>query len=539
MTQAINSYRGSRPSRTVMSNTKIVRNASGLVRAVGKFDALMMCVAAISIGVGQAFMSDYVQTVSPGVDLVLWLILGLFICLPSAVFYGQLGAAVARSGGDYIFVSRNSWPWLGFAMNWTFTIGAALFLGSMQIWNSTLVVSGTLWALGLSTKNPTMTQWAQIAVLPTNIFIIGAVVLFAVLLVMLLPHRAVLRVNNVMIILGSIGVVLVSAIAFMTSPEAFKASWDSVVGGMGYIKYGEVVPSAQQGGLVMGTGLNPTLFILLLPFLMYFGYQVSNFFSGEMEDVGKSAPLSSIGALLFCVVANILPAAAITHMVGQEWWTSASYLIVSGRAAGAAPPFNAYSSFLASIAVSQNVWLVAVINFLWSMWAFSLWLAYFYFISRCFFAHAFDRVLPIKMAHVTSRTHAPSVALVITWAIAMLGLALSIYTPLFVQFNFSLVIVWMMAIAAAVGIVFPFISKDRFEATPTVARIKIGSVPVFSVVSAITLAVCIAMTAEFLVSPAAYGAISVGSSGIHPSTLPVRRGDLFRRTMVPSKEGRG
>ena len=66
-----------------MSDTKIVRNASGLVRAVGKFDALMMCIAAISIGVGQAFMSDYVQTVSPGVDLVLWLILGLFICLPS------------------------------------------------------------------------------------------------------------------------------------------------------------------------------------------------------------------------------------------------------------------------------------------------------------------------------------------------------------------------------------------------------------------------------------------------------------------------
>ena len=114
----------------------------------------------------------------------------------------------------------------------------------------------------------------------------------------------------------------------------FKASWDSVVGGMGYIKYGEVIPSAQQSGLVMGTGLNPTLFILLLPFLMYFGYQVSNFFSGEMEDVGKSAPLSSIGELLFCVVANLLPAAAITHMVGQEWWTSASYLVVSGRAAG-------------------------------------------------------------------------------------------------------------------------------------------------------------------------------------------------------------
>ena len=141
-----------------------------------------------------------------------------------------------------------------------------------------------------------------------------------------------------------------------------------------------------------------------------------------------------------------------------------------------------------------------------------MWLAYFYFISRCFFAHAFDRVLPIKMAHVTNRTHAPSVALVITWAIAMLGLALSIYTPVFVQFNFSLVIVWMMAIAAAVGIVFPFISKDRFEATPKVARIEVGSVPVFSVSQRGAVWPYIAMTRS-LVSPAAYGAISAGSLG--------------------------
>ena len=103
-----------------------------------------------------------------------------------------------------------------------------------------------------------MTQAAQVAVQPTNVFIIGAVVLFAVLLVMLLPHRPVLRVNNAMIILGSVGVVLMSAIALTTSPEAFKTSWDQVVGGMGFIKYESVIPSAQQSGFVMGTELAPT-----------------------------------------------------------------------------------------------------------------------------------------------------------------------------------------------------------------------------------------------------------------------------------------
>jgi hypothetical protein len=43
-------------------------------------------------------------------------------------------------------------------------------------------------------------------------------------------------------------------------------------------------------------------------------------FLGEMEDVGTSAPLASIGALVFAVVLSIIPTVAITQMVEAKWW---------------------------------------------------------------------------------------------------------------------------------------------------------------------------------------------------------------------------
>jgi basic amino acid/polyamine antiporter, APA family len=494
-------------SGSIKSGVKIERKASGLVRAVGRFDALMMCVAAISVGAGQAFIADSVVTLSPGVSLYLWLILGFLVCLPHAFLYGQLGALVARSGGDYVFVSRNTWPWLGFAMNFAFAVGASLVLGGMQPWNATWVTSGTLWAVGLATKDASLINMAQFVIQPQMVFLIGTIALFGVLLIMLLPHSLVLRINNAMIILGTAGTVLIALISLIVGSAGFKANWDSLVGGMGYVKFNDVIPLAKSIGLTMGTGLAPTLGILLMPFWLYFGYHVSNFFSGEMEDVGTSAPISTVGALVFLLVSHLMATWATINMVGQEWWTSASYIYFQSRLVGAAPPFNIYNAFIASVAM-PNIAMVWIVNILWSMWAFSLWLSYFYFISRCFFAHAFDRVLPVKMAYVTSRTHAPVVALLVTFLIAEIGLALSVYTTSLVQLNWTLMAVSLMAIAAATSLVYPFINRKAFEAAPGIARLKLGPIPLLSISGAVTLAVFISVIAAFLLNPASYGTIT-------------------------------
>jgi amino acid transporter len=497
-----------------MGEKVIVRKASGLVRVVSKFDALMMCIAAISVGCGQAFLNE-VTAASPGVDLVLWLFLGFLICMPHALLYGQIGALTARSGGDYILVSRTLRPDLGFAMSFVFMTGAALVLGGMQPWNATFVVSATLWSVGLATNNEGIINMAKAAVLPESVFIIGTVVLVAILLLMLLPHKAVLRINNAMIILGTLINVVQIGLFLSITREQFINNWNGLLGSQ-FIRYEDVIPRATaEYGFAMGTGLGPTLSILLLPFWLYFGYHVSNFFSGEMEDVGTNAPISTVGALTFLWVFHSALIYTMIRVTGLEWWTAANTLYLAGEPVA---PFSPFTNFI-SFVCAPSLFSAIFINVLYSLWAFSLWLSYYYFISRPIFAWAFDRVLPVKLAYVSKKTHAPVGALILCFIIAELGLYLSLYTVALVQFNWILTAALMMSIAAFTCIVFPFIKKEQFDAAPRFARLKVGGVPLLSILGAITLAIFIWVISTFITSPAAYGYVTPESVGMIVGTF--------------------
>ena len=49
--------------------------------------------------------------------------------LGPALLYSMLGAAMPRTGGDYVYVSRVIHPALGFMTNWLFTLTVISFIG--------------------------------------------------------------------------------------------------------------------------------------------------------------------------------------------------------------------------------------------------------------------------------------------------------------------------------------------------------------------------------------------------------------------------
>ncbi len=55
---------------------------------------------------------------STGLMLVLWIVAGI-IALCGAIAYGELGAAIPKAGGEYIFLSELFHPLLGFLSGWT------------------------------------------------------------------------------------------------------------------------------------------------------------------------------------------------------------------------------------------------------------------------------------------------------------------------------------------------------------------------------------------------------------------------------------
>ena len=79
--------------------------------------------------------------------LMLWLI-GGFIALSGALSYGELGAAMPRSGGEYHFLSKLYHPLLGFLAGWVsilvgFSAPVALAAMAMAKY-SAVVLSATI-----------------------------------------------------------------------------------------------------------------------------------------------------------------------------------------------------------------------------------------------------------------------------------------------------------------------------------------------------------------------------------------------------------
>lgn len=95
-----------------------------LQRKLGLF-SLSNIVVANMIGAGIFLTSGLLMESlgSTSLMLVLWIVAGI-IALCGAVAYGELGAAIPRAGGEYIFLSELFHPLLGFLSGWiSFIVG--------------------------------------------------------------------------------------------------------------------------------------------------------------------------------------------------------------------------------------------------------------------------------------------------------------------------------------------------------------------------------------------------------------------------------
>jgi APA family basic amino acid/polyamine antiporter len=130
---------------------------AGLVKSLGPLDATMI-VAGSMIGSGIFIVSADIarQVNSPGLLIVVWLITGLMTMM-GALCYAELGAAMPKAGGGYIFLRESFGPMCGFLYGWTMllviqtasiaavAIAFANFTGVLLPWFS---ASAWIWKFG-------------------------------------------------------------------------------------------------------------------------------------------------------------------------------------------------------------------------------------------------------------------------------------------------------------------------------------------------------------------------------------------------------
>ncbi|MGI0081509.1 MAG: hypothetical protein ACRECH_18055, partial [Nitrososphaerales archaeon] len=274
------------------------------------------------------------------------------------------------------------------------------------------------------------------------------------------------------------------AMLLTSSNSAFNAGFNAHSG----TSVSAIIAAAQSAPLnVNSTGtLGGTFIGLVYTMLSFIGYANSAYFAGEVSGEPKKSQGISImlSPLIFAALTYFLYY-EIYNVFGRDFLVASSSLATSGSAAWAntlvALPSPAY---LVSF-ISSNAILTALIPIGLLITFIGFVIVYFFVPTRNIFAWSFDRVIPAKFASVTSRG-VPWVSVAFWGAVAYLSLYLAVYTTVFnylAYTNFG----WWIAVAIVMfaAAIFPFKKKDLYNSAPSNVRIKLGPVPLITILGAV------------------------------------------------------
>src|SRR5207245_10212577 len=116
-----------------------LRKATGLVREVSLIDALIMNTLGMNVAVGAVFLFLQAPANFPDGNMLVAVIIGTLLMAFTLLWvHSELAAAMPRSGGDYVFVSRALHPFLGWLLSWRPALWLILLWLGLTTWSPLL-----------------------------------------------------------------------------------------------------------------------------------------------------------------------------------------------------------------------------------------------------------------------------------------------------------------------------------------------------------------------------------------------------------------
>ena len=412
------------------------REATGLVREVG---FMLGVIVILSHVVGLGWQKRVFQFSGPmpipndmmplGLPPMFWafLVTGIFVLI-TGYAAGYVTAAMPRSGGGYVTISRVIHPIIGYIAGWLMflaeafsygLIGVACFEAIMIFFNIALA--------------PTV-----IAFDATTLFVGGLVIVWIFAILALLGTKLYGAIMHIMFWIPAIITVAFFAmwIAGATNPDLLAKGVETVMGA----KPDEFVTLALNSGMAdhMATVYDAFSYALPGAFWAYMGWYATTFIAGEVKEANRKLPKVVVlaGLIILLVYAAATTASALPGMGlavrtvdGHDWsffqaYSWLSYTDAGKEAAASIPNFqSAWSTGVASL-IARGMgldWLAILIAV-----AAVLWLAndippFLLVASRTFFAMAFDRMMPESFAYVSEKYHSPVWSIIITAVAGILG----------------------------------------------------------------------------------------------------------------------
>jgi APA family basic amino acid/polyamine antiporter len=471
-----------------------VREATGLVREIDLKGATVYNILFNGFPMLQATtILILVPFMFPGADYVLaWILAGVGLTFNGLV-YAYMTAAMPRSGGEYVFISRVISPEIGFIVNFAWVFIIISWLG----WDTSIcvaVVSSFLSVLAPATGSAGVLGVASILLSSVEArTLVGSVIILINVGLALMPVGKYMRAIVIAVVGGFI---VSSAISFglflVSTPSSFAALFNQYMRAYSITDaYKQVLTTAYAAGY---GGAQPYSLGATVPCMAFVcSYTSASFmttyFGGEIRrggEVRRHAISMVFGGLYAIVFLQILLWIFMSTVLTREFVGAASYLYFNGQSIIPTDPLWYFYTYVLAI---KSVPLLILLFVGYMLMAVPKMSGELLMPSRCAFAWSFDRLAPSKFAEVSERFRVPIYTVLAATVVGFVFLAwMTGNGPSYITMSsittFVVLILW--AVVAITAIVFPYRSRSAFEASRV--GTKIAGIPVISIVGAISLA---------------------------------------------------
>jgi len=416
------------------------REATGLVREVG---FMLGVVIILSHVVGLGWQKRAFQFTGPkpvptdmlplGLPAIFWafLICGAIVMI-TGYAAGYVTAAMPRSGGGYVTISRVLHPFIGYNAGWLMFLAEAFSYGliGVAVFEAIMIFFNIA---GIAIFFDAMTLFLGGVVI---IAIFTALALFGVRLYGWIMHAMFWPTLAITIAFFAMW------IAGVMDPSVVAAGVETALGAPPSVFMEHAIDTGMTDPANIATFSDAFSFALAGAFWAYMGWYSVTFIAGEIKEANKKLPkvvvvsgliimLVYLGASSFSAMSTM--GVTVTTTPTGEWsffqaysWLSYGPLTEAQVAARdlAIPNFqNAWSTGIASI-IAQGMglgWISLLIAVAGVLWLANDIPPFLLVASRTMFAMSFDRMMPEKLAEVSERWHSPTWALIMTGIFGIVG----------------------------------------------------------------------------------------------------------------------
>jgi amino acid transporter len=458
----------SMPSDFAEGGQLFVRNATGLVREVSKWDALIMNSLGMNVALGAVFLLLQAPGNFPGGSMLLAIVIGTLVMAFTLLWvYAEFSAAMPRSGGDYVFVSRALHPIVGWLLSFSQGMWLIFFWIGFNAWFAlTFAVPVTFTTIGAVTghtgfidaSNSLLAQHTVLGITTQWwVILFGALLTFGFCAVLIYGSQSYWRLQKWLFGLAGLCLLLVAGLLLFRGGDIAQ-HWDKFASANKGLAYENIVSTAKSAGFAGTKGFSLTATILMLPWVFFVvGYaQGSAQIGGEVKRASRTQYFAMVGGVLINGLVLALIVLLYQHTVGSTWGSSLSYLNNTAPdklgLPGGLPP----SIVLMGSMLTGSVPLLLLIGVGFILWALMGTPLSTLQATRYMLAWSLDRTAPKQLGEVNDRYHTPVKAILLCGVTGVIALIALVRIPQASLLGALLAQIVAFIVVSIAGIAFPY-----------------------------------------------------------------------------------